>query len=275
MANTTETFWSVNGVSLNTLGFNISTRGGHEPPPLRGADTMIPYRVGKQLSERLPDSRTEPFKMWAIGMTEDGLSGAYGPRVEYEKNYKKLRELIWNQGRPSQLTKRWKDYGSGTVKSATATAVYQGGLGETMQGPARAEFGFDMWLADPFYYGDWETIDFPAGTASRQVTTTVLGDYPTTIVTLQVNDRTNFRLTNNTEGHYVNVNTAVAAGTNVLLNVDEWTAQRSVAPVNVIKNVTHFGHKHWLSLRPGSQQLVLSSNSGTGSAVLKYKPRWL
>jgi hypothetical protein len=275
VANTTDTYWSINGVSLQTLGFNIQSRGGHEPPPLRGDDTMVPYRVGKQLSERIPDSRTESFKMWAIGMDEDGLAGAFGPRAEYEKNYKKLRALIYNQGRPVQLTKRWKDYGSSVIKTATATAVYQGGLAESMTGPARAEFGFDMWLADPFYYGDWETIDFLAGTATRQVTATVLGDYPTTIITLQVNGpRNNFRLTNNTEGHYVNVNTDVASSTNVLLNVDEWTAKRSVTPVNAIKGVTHFGHKHWLSLRPGSQQLVLSSTTGTGSAVLKYKPRW-
>lgn len=277
MANTTDTYWSVNGVSLQTLGFNIKTKGDMEPPPLRGEDDMIPYRVGQVLNERLPDSRTLPFKMWAIGMSEDGTQGAYGPRAEYEKNYKKIRDLIWNQGRPVQLTKRWKDYGSSVVKSATAIAVYQGGLGESMNGPARSEFGFDLWLADPFFYGDdWETINFPANQTSVQ-TPTILGDYPTTIITLQVNGaRTNFRLTNNTEGHWVNVNTIVNSATNVLLDIDQWTAKRSVAPINdVIKGVTHFGHKHWLSLRPGAQQLTLSSSAGTGTAVLKYKPRWL
>ncbi len=276
MANTTETYWSVNGVSLQTLGFNISTQGGHEPPPLRGDDTTIPYRVGQVLSDRIPDSRTEPFKMWAIGLSEDGLQGAYGPRAEYEKNYKKIRALLYNQGRPFQLTKRWKEYGSGTVKSATATAVYSGGLAESMTGPARSTFGFDAWLADPFYYGAEETINFtPSATSTQNVT--ILGDYSSTLITLQVNGaRTNFRLTNVTEQHYVNVNTAIAAATSVTVDVDKWTAKRSVSPFNdVIKTVTHFGNKHWLSLRPGAQTLTLTSTSGTGSAVLKYIPRWL
>jgi len=275
VANTTDTYWSVNGVSLQTLGFNITTSGDHEPPPLRGEDILIPYKVGKVLTERMPDSRTLPFKMWAIGMTEDGLQGAFGPRAEYEKNYKKIRALIYNQGRPIQLTKRWKDYGSSTIKTATATAIYQGGLAESMTGPARSTFGFDLWLADPFFYGDPEPVNF-AATATSTQTPTILGDYPTELVTLVVNGaRTNFRLTNTTEGHYVNVNTTVAAATSVTLNVAEWTAKRSVAPLSVIKDVTHFGHKFWLSLRPGAQQLTLSSTSGSGSAVLTYVPRWL
>lgn len=275
MANTTETYWSVNGVSLQTLGFNISTKGGIEPPPLRGDDDKIPYRVGQVLNERIPDSRTLPIKMWAIGLSEDGTVGAFGPRAEYEKNYRKIRDLIWNQGRPIQLTKRWMDYGSGVVKFATATAVYSGGLGESMTGPARATFGFDLWLADPFFYGDWETVNFTAVSSSTQ-TPTILGDYPSTIATLQINGaRTNPRLTNVTEGHYVNLATTIAAATNVILDIDQWTATRSVAPVEAIGGVTHFGHKHWLSLRPGPQQLTLSSSAGAGSAVLRYKPRWL
>lgn len=275
MSNSTETYWSVNGVSLQTLGFNVATKGGHEPPPLRGGDTTIPYRVGQQLNDRIPDSRTLPFRMWAIGMSEDGLQGAFGPRAEYEKNYKKIRNLIWNHGEPFQLTKRWKDYGSSTVRSATAVGVYSGGLRETMSGPARSEFGFDVWLADPFFYGDQETVNIPAG-ANSSVTPTILGDYPSTLITLQVNGaRTNFRLTNATEQHYVNVNEVIGVGANVILDVDQWTAKRSIAPVNVIKDVTHFGNKHWLSLRPGAQTLTLSSTSGTGTAVLKYKPRWL
>lgn len=275
MANSTDVFWSVNGVSIQTLGFNVATRGGHAPPPLRGSDTLIPYRVGQQLEERIPDSRTLPFKMWAIGMDEDGLVGAYGPRSEYEKNYKKLRNLIWNQGRPITLTKRWKDYGSGTVQTATATGIYDGGLAEEMTGPARSDFGFDIFLADPFFYGAAVPVTFTAVATSTQ-NITVLGDYPTTKATLLVNGaRTNFRLTNSTEGHYVNVNSVIGAGATATIDVDLWTAVKSAAPTNIIKDVTHFGHKHWLSLRPGAQSLVLSSSSGSASATLTYIPRWL
>ena len=77
MANSTDTYWSVNGVSLQTLGFNITTDGDHAPPPLRGDDDLIPYRVGQVLQDRIPNSRTLPFKMWAIGMDEDGAAGLY------------------------------------------------------------------------------------------------------------------------------------------------------------------------------------------------------
>lgn len=275
MANSTDTYWDVNGVSLQTLGFNITTMGGHEPPPLRGEDTMIPYRVGAVLEERIPDSRTLSFKMWAIGHDENGLPTAQGPRAEYQKNYKKVRDLIWNQGRPIQLTKRWKDYGSSTVRTATGVGIYQGGLAPEMTGPARSEFGFDIWMADPFFYGTPVPLNFPAQ-ASSSISPTILGDYPTTRIELQVNGaRNNFRLTNNTEGHYVNVNRNVGSGSFVFLDVDTWEAYTSGTPVNVIATVTHFGHKHWLSLRPGTQQLTLSSTSGSGSAILTYVPRYL
>jgi hypothetical protein len=196
-------------------------------------------------------------------------------RAEFEKNFKMLRNLFWNQGKQVTLTKRWKNYGSNTVQTATAMAVYENGFAPVMNGSSRATFSVTLYLSDPFFYGPEETIEIPAATSST-VTVDILGDYETTDITLVANaSRNNFRFTNLSEGVYVNVNREITTGS-ISIDVDAFTAVRSGAGgANVISYVSSFGHPFWFVLRPGEQQIRLTSSSGTGSGIIRYRPRWL
>lgn len=280
MGNSTETYWSVNGVSLQTLAWNVSTWGGNlqSPPPLRGSDVVIPYVPGATLMPRVPDSRTVTLEMWVIGADTNGkIPTGETMRAEFEKNFKRLRDLFWNQGKPISLTKRWKEYGSAVVKSATAQAVYAGGFEPQMNGSQRASFSVDLFLADPFFYGPEEDIDFSA-TATSNNTVDILGDYETDAISIAFEGvRNNVRLTNITESVYVNVNSALAAGATLTLSVRGYSATLSNGGVNenVVRNVTYLGHVRWFVLSPGSQSLSLSSTSGTGPATITYKPKYL
>lgn len=274
MSNSTDTYWEINGVSLQTMAWNITSWGGElqAPPPLRGDNQKIPYRPGVVMEERLPDSMTRTFSMWVVGADEDG-NIVPNRRAEFERNLKKLRALFWNQGRPVQITKRWREYGGSTVQTATGTAIFSGGFAPSMQGSQRASFTVDMFFADPFYYGPEIAIPVPSATTST-ITPTVYGDYETTDLTIEFSGaRDNMRLTNVTEGIWVNVQRTLALGSKILLDADEWTSKQG--STNVVRYVTHFGHKFWMALRPGTQQLRLSSTSGDGSAVIKYRPRWM
>ena len=277
MALSTTTYWDINGVPLQTYAYNISTWGGdlQAPPPLRGEDITIPYVPGKRFMPRVPDSRSMTLEMWVVGADVDGkVPTSATMRAEFEKNLKMLRNLFWNQGNPVTLTKRWKEYGSSTVLTASAKAIYASGFAPAMNGALRASFSVEFLLPDPFFYGAEQTINFSATATSNQ-TFTVPGDYETSRLTMQFNGaRTNMRLTNTSRGIYVNVNNTLGAGSSILVNPEAWTAVKDSSS-NVVSQVTYVGHTNWMSLSPGAQTLSLTSSSGTGSGVLKYTPRYL
>lgn len=280
MTLTTDTYWDIDGIPLQTLAYNITTWGGdlQSPPPLRGEDITIPYRPGTVFQPRRPDGRSMTFSMWVVGADVDGnVPASASMRAEFEKNFKMLRGLFWNQGRQVTITKRWKDYGSGTVKAASAKAVFANGLAPSMNGSQRASFTVEMYLSDPFFYGSEVTIPFSA-TATPSVGPTILGDYETTDIVITFDGaRNNMRITNTDEGVYVNVNHNLAIAHEIVLTVDAFTAIKDPTgtPANVIGSVTSFGHPFWFVLRPGVQNLTISSSSGTGAGELKYRPRWL
>jgi len=277
MVLTTDVYWDINGVPLQSLAYNITTWGGdlQSPPPLRGTDLTIPYRPGTVFLQRRPDGRTMNINMWVQGSDVDGkVPTSATMRAEFEKNFKMLRNLFWNQGRQIAITKRWKDYGSNTVQTATALAVFASGFAPEMQGNAHATYSVELYLSDPFFYGLEVTTNFAAVATSNQAIN-VLGDYETTALTFQFDGaRNNMRLTNASEGVYVNVANNLGSGQSIVIDADNFTAKKN-GSTNVIGSVTNFGHPYWFVLRPGVQNVSLTSSSGAGSGVLKYRPRWL
>lgn len=253
MSNTTDCFWSVDGVSLQTMAFNIVTLGeGREaPPPMRGEDTLVPYNVGKKRGPRIPDSKVLTLGMWVIGATENGNMPDPGTtlRQQYNTNWRKLRNLLWNQGEVIQLTKRFED-DSGNIISATAEATYAGGLEPQMGGPYRAAFTVDLLLHDPFFYSDVEIEE--VFTDNETKTLDVLGDYKTYSIELEM--AAGSRFTNTSE------------------NPDVW-CQLSVDGTVDVKNgivssgsagsLTHKGAFKYFVLSPGENVIQLTGASST------------
>jgi hypothetical protein len=280
MALSTDVYWDIDGVPIQTLAYNISTWGGdlQAPPPLRGDDITIPYRPGTVFQMRRPNGRSLTFSMWVIGADNNGnVPTSKTMRAEFENNFKMLRTLFWNQGRQVTITKRWRDYTTGTLMTASGKAVYTNGLAPSMNGSHRATFTVEMYMSDPFFYGSEVTVNF-AATATSNQSPTIVGDYETTDILMDFNGaRNNMRLTNSSTSTYVNVNQNLASGSLIRLDVNNFTARKNPSTTNdnVVGSVTQFGHPFWMVLRPGVQSLSLTSSSGSGSGVLKYRPRWL
>lgn len=282
MANTTEAYWDINGVSLQTYEWNVTTWGGdlQSPPPLRGSDITIPYRPGQVMQARRPDGRSITFNMWVQGTMSDGkYAGNFGTnntqRV-FQHNWRQIRNLFYNNGEPVTLTKRWTTPDGATTRSASAQAIYANGLDLQMTGAGRAAFSVEMYLPDPFFYGPQETITTPSSPVSN-ISRAILGDYETTDMTIDFQGFRNVpRLTNVTEGVYVELGQYVPLGSSSRLDVNNWTARRDPtgANTNVIGAVTHFGHEFWMVLRPGVQQFSLTGVAGNGQAIIKYRPRY-
>jgi hypothetical protein len=304
MTNSTEVFWSVDGVSLQTLAFNITTLGDDREAaiPLRGSDIVIPYMPGSKHVTKVPDSRILTLGMWVIGANEDGsIPVDENVRRTYDRNWKHLRRLLWRRGRQFTLTKRFwvpeadlvaagvdvsalQQSGLWRLYTAEAQASYSGGLDPRKSGPARAVFTVDLRLADPYFYGPEISVPFSTAPADAvnpgpSQTISVLGDDRTTYVELDfVGPVTTPRVTNSTElGLWVQYSTVVAATETATVRAHNFSATHYPVGTSYKSSgyVTHAGDRFWMFLEPGSVQLELTVQAGTGTAELRYRPVWM
>ncbi len=302
MTNTTETYWDVNGVSLQTLAFNITTLGGDRmaPPPVRGEAIEVPFMPGTIWTPKVPDARVITLGMWVQGANEDGtIPIEEGARRRFEQNWLKLRKLLWQPRRQFTLTKRFwvpeedlTDAGvvvddlprSGLYRliSASAKASFADGLSPSMTGPGRASFTVDLRLDDPYFYSDALTINLSMASGGANPGPTrnieILGDDRTTDIALEFTGPLSApRIENATHGVWMRYNTSVADGVKASANVRAFQARHDLTGT-VLKSsgyVQHGGDPFWLFLEPGVNQLKLTATSGTGVVKMTYRPGWL
>lgn len=72
MVNSTDEFWDVDGVSLQTLTQNLKSIGGDRmaPPPLRGDNPVVPGAPGSSFVAKMPGERTMTLEGWVTGSRE-------------------------------------------------------------------------------------------------------------------------------------------------------------------------------------------------------------
>ena len=304
MTNTTQTYWDVDGESLQTYAFNITTLGGDRlaPAPVRGSNITIPYKPGTLWVPKVPDERVITLGAWVIGANEDGsIPTDENARRVFDRNWRKLRQLLWRPRKQFVLTKRFwlpdselvaggvdtsalpKD-GDWTLYTARALASYADGLTPTMQGPGRATFTVDLLLSDPYFYGDEISIDFSMAPADGSHpgplhTVSVLGDDRTTAIEVDFEGPlTAPRITNSSETDlWVSYATVVPDGESATIRVAPFSATHypSGTPYKTSGYVSHSGDHFWLFLEPGDADVALSAQIGTGVATLRYQPVWV
>lgn len=304
MTNSTETFWSVDGQSLQTYAWNIRTLGEDRlaPPPVRGADLRVPYMIGSQYVPRTPDSRVITLGMWVQGSDETGKPPTDEHlKRRFDANWRKLRNLLWKPRRQLTLTKRFwvptfdlteagvdatllPTEGAWSLYSASAKASFVGGLSPTMQGQAHGVFTVDLLLSDPFFYGDEISIPFSmtegSGFPGKTRNVVILGDDRTMNIELDFEGPlTSPMVTNETEPQtlFVNYATEVSDGESATIRVMPFNATHYTTgqPYGASGNVRHRGDAYWLYLEPGQCRLKLSAQLGTGVAEARYRPAWV
>lgn len=276
MTNSTETFWEVDGESLQTYAFNIATLGGDRmaPPPLRGGNLIIPSAQGRKYQKKVVDERTITLGMWVVGALEDGTPPTdQSARRQFDENWRKLVQLLWTPDREFVLTKRfWVD---GVLHTASAYGEYSGGLSPTMNGATRAVFTVDITLADPFFLGPVINESLTTGTQ----TVSVKGDARTKFITLHVDGpRNNVKVRNQTLGIDVEYHADLSSGDDLDIDVNAYTSitdPASTDPFNSIGSIRHTGDVSWLVLAPGDNSIVVSSSSGIGGIIMSYQEAWL
>lgn len=274
--NTTEAYWAVDDQSLQTLAYNIETLGGRdEPPSLRGSDLIIPGRVGEIWQPKTVGSRIIPLAMWVRGAEDDGTvpSNWSDRRSLFDQNWRMLRNLLWQENRQFELSKRIMV--DGQLRKVVAKAQFNAGLTRTMSPGDLAKFTVDLKLTDPYFY-DENYTSRPLNNGANEIT--IGGDARTSKIIVNVSGaRTNPRILNDTLDIDFTYAGQVLTGASLRADIDAFNATITANSVTSKDNskISHSGDRYWLLLRPGSNSIVLSSSAGTGSVNLQVKAAWL
>jgi hypothetical protein len=275
MANSTTTYWDVDGVSLQTYAYNITTLGGSRGalPVFGGENRTTVYRRGAEWRPKVLEPRTLTLAMWVQGSDADGNPPtSRSVKAQYNENLRALRAMFWrDESRLVTLTKRWLSP-TDTVLTASAEVEIAGAMEAEMNGPFHSAVMVDLNMPDPFFYGAEQTATLVKDAAQNVV---VAGDAKTERVTLVMNGAlTNPQVMNTTPNPdvWVRLGVAVAGGTTATIDCDWYTATRSSDGANLIGAVTHSGARHWMPLAAGTNNLTLTASAGTGTCTVKYRP---
>lgn len=303
MTNTTQSYWDVDGISLQTYARNIATLGGDRltPPPLRGDDETVPYRPGEVFLPKVVGSRIISLGMWISGANPNGtIPTAPGPNQKFMDNWRALRKLLWTPRRQFTLTKRFwvpraelmaagvdadalPRNGTYRLLSASAKGQFAGGLSPKMDGPGHAAFTVDIKLTNPYFYSAPIEIPFsvlsgPSDPGPVQ-TVTVLGEDRTYAIGLEFTGPLTGPTITTDAGVWVRYNTGILTGIRTKLDIWDFQAVHNyTSEEDSYKSagyVQHDGDPFWLYLEPGETQLALTASGGTGTAKLTYQPGWL
>lgn len=262
MTNSTDVYWEVDGVSLQTLAWNIVTWGGDReaPPPVRGSNITVPYVPGQTWTRKTPDSRVITLAMWVVGANEDGSIPTSGSqRALFEKNWHQLRNLLFKPRRQLVLKKRFRIFGDNTVYTGQALAEYAGGLNPTMNGEFRAAFTVDLLLADPYFYGDPITLSIDPDTPEEEFT--ILGDDRTMDIEFDITGLSKrLRVANETYGVSFDYTNPLPAGQVAHIDVKDFEARHNTAGANTpaATFIDHSGDPFWFFLEPGKNKLGIA-----------------
>lgn len=278
--NSSEEFWSIDGVSLHQFGWSAATVGGarYDLPPRRGENIKLAYRIGTIHRPKLPDSRIVNLVMWVTGTDPaTGLSTG-DSRLRFNDSWDFLRRLVWKpNGAQVTLTRRWWLTVSGvpTLVSADAKAEIADTMTPTMTGRHRADFTMTLLLADPYFYGNQVTVNLPKGTP---VSVNNPGHDTAGSSNFQVDligPLTNPVLTNATPtpNVWAKYGAVIPSGQTVTLDIPTFQATAvGTSPGNVIGFISHSGSRNLMGLAQNANLLTLTADSGTGSAVVRYRP---
>jgi hypothetical protein len=183
MTTTTDMYWEANGVVLNTLAWNIKTKGGtrFSGPPRRGENQKIPFLEGRQYVPKLRDSRIITLEMWVRGSDEDGTYPLDPTPAElFDANWSYLCDTF-QQDDQYPLVKRFRDAGGG-LTTVTGMVEWVGGMEPEMHGGSLGHFSVDLLMADPWFYSGLTPVRAIDGEIN------ILGNAPTTKVMIRTSD---------------------------------------------------------------------------------------
>lgn len=264
--------FSVDGTALATLASYVAELGEAAVPEQRGSDREFSGLPGAAFRPRVDDSRTIQLGLHILGQDFGDTFDEWVAACEANLQAV-LRLFRPDGGRQVVLTRNWDSPEGDPLTAealATATQIQRVWIGEY-----QVRITVDLLLSDPYFYGTEQTATLAVG-----VPATIANDgdaYTTALVFDLEGALTNPKVTNSTTDPdiWVKVGGSISAGDTITVDVDAPTVVRESDSANLIGALTHSGARWWMELGRGNNTLTLTADSGTGTAVLTWRDKWL
>ena len=252
--------WTFDGTDLSSYATMVrSIAGAEDLPDLRGDNVAVPNLPGRRWASKLPDARRFALALHVTPMNASGgLTEATQAR-QAQANIDALRTLFSKPGRRS-LVHVLPD---GSNRTAQAEAV---GFAVNPEAGRHAwSCVVDFLLADPHFYGA-NVVDTARSIAASPTAFAFVNpgsDRTNGIVLDFTGPIANPRVTNGTNGIYVECLVTVGAGLHLVIDCAKFTALND--GVQAIGSIRHSGDFRWLILEPGSNALSVTATSPGGT----------
>ena len=271
---TTDEVIVVNGLCLNTMAWNVTSKTGRFTVPVsRGEDITVPSATGRTFVPNKPlDAGLFTLSMFVLGCLPDGTIPPDN-QSEFVKNFEQILRQCFNPHAPLTIY-NWKPNGS--VRMAKGTLIgADNAIDPTMyMGGARGE----MVLPFEILSGVWSDFFTTSiqGTPSASWSNQTLSLTPLADGTAYIEDAvitvtgpiTNPVVSNSVTNTSVTLTGSVPAGQTWTIDCGAWTSV--VNGSSVLQNTTHSGHSRFLLIDAGSLSgppSVTLSGSGTTTAT--------
>lgn len=264
----------LNGTSLKSYAYGIAVLGTMDSrPAFKGSAYQVARRRGEIWRRRSLEAAERTVVCWVDSRREDGTlpTNQTEQRAFLNDNIRKLMRLLSAEG---QLIAVERDVilTEGT-KTWTASAMVEGEVDVQFSEDFAdyATVSFDLKFFDPVWYEDAPnvplTLDTPVSIDHHGEVEAVgmVFNFDGPLATMKVENTTN--------GVSFQIALSLATGSTARFDTDKMTLTTTVDDVetNAIGALTNAGSIHPMLLLPGTNELVLTASSGTGSATMEWK----
>lgn len=264
MTDTTTYILTVDGVTLNTLAYNVRTKTGRwNVAAVRGANQQLPGRHGTLFSpQKVFDEGSFVIQGYVLGQSVAGAKTLTGKQY-VETHVDTLTQLFGKRGALLDVRQVRVD---GTTRQAFAEVVATYGF-DSMAGATRAEFAVELVIPGAFWQ-DTGDVTFAStigiGASTQTLTQFVGATAPMDELVYTVRGAaTNPRLTDPTTGQWVQYTGTVSASLDLVINAKTWAATNNGTAV--LANMSHGGGARWLVTSGVASPQVTLSGSGFGA----------
>ena len=252
--------WEYNGVDLSTYAYNVRALGAPEQVPGRRSDNVvIPSHTGRLYVGKRHDQRVLALAMF-VDARHPTTGALTRTAAQLESNLDALKAVFAADGQHT-LRQTLPD----GARQATAEVINV--VEFKPEGPYNYALVVEFVLADPWWYA--ETVTTVGPTTIIQSPQSISVDNPGTykaekaVLTI-TGPITDPKLT--VDSVWVKYTGSVAAGSTLVLDCGDWTAELDGADVS--GDISHEGDLRWLIFEVGTNTLTLeSSGFGSGTTV--------
>lgn len=267
--------WYFGNIDLTTRAWTVTeVQGGIGVPPKKGGNINVPYAYGDRHRTKTFGPRILPLVLLVTG--RDPVTGIVpAGKTELDALMENIDYLSGILTTRDQATLR-RVFPDGTIREAMAEIINEVKLVRPQPRPIKVAQGvIDFYLADPFFYGlarESETTDIDSNPESW--THTNPGTAPAVKMEIKLTGPLDApKLTNVTNGIWVQYNAAINSGETVTIDTAAFTVVKGSA--NMISALRHEGAPQWFILERGDNSLKVTCDSAPGGQVrIRYYPAY-